>query len=186
MYIATSLCVFYCISRNYSKIVVDEYVLKCNNKCVNKIKVTTNQQECSMRYNEISGVVDTGNKSKELTSSENNVTNVVTSLQKTLNNVEYCKPKLSIPVSFKRSCSDGVLNILSKHGFTFKDKAEVNSFILRFLASKDLPIYLENKNYLGEINHVMLNLFTCSENFDDFFGWMKEEKRVMAAKNLVG
>ena len=126
------------------------------------------------------------NKSKEATSSENNPTTLVTSLQKTLNNVEYCKPKLSIPVSFKRSCSDGVLNILSKHGFKFKDKAEVNSFVLRFLASKDLPIYLENKNYLGEINHVVLNLFTCSENFDDFFGWMKEEKRVMAAKHLVG
>ena len=133
-----------------------------------------------------SAVVDTDNKSKEPKSSENNPTTLVTNLQKTLNNVEYCKPKLSIPVSFKRSCSDGVLNILSKHGFKFKDKAEVNSFILRFLASKDLPIYLENKNYLGEINHVVLNLFTCSENFDDFFGWMKEEKRVMAAKNLVG
>ena len=130
-----------------------------------------------MRYNEISDVVDTDNKSKESTSSDK--------LAKTLNNVGYCKPRLSIPVSFKRSCSDGVLNILSKHGFKFKDKAEVNSFILRFLASKDLPIYLENKNYLGEINHVVLNLFTCSENFDDFFGWMKEEKRVKAAKNLV-
>ena len=182
-----SLCVFfYCISRNYSKIVVDEYVLKCNNNRVNKIKVTTNQQEFSMHYNEISDAVACGNKSKEPKSSENSPTTLVTNLQKTLNNVEYCKPKLSIPVSFKRSCSDGVLNILSKHGFKFKDNAEVNSFILRFLASKDLPIYLENKNYLGEINHVVLNLFTCSENFDDFFVWMKEEKRVMAAKHLVG
>ena len=134
-----------------------------------------------------SDAVACGNKSKEPKSSENNSTKLVTdSQQKTLNNVEYCKPKLSIPVSFKRSCSDGVLNILSKHGFKFKDKAEVNSFILRFLASKDLPIYLENKNYLGEINHVVLNLFTCSENFDDFFEWMKEEKRVMAAKRIVG
>ena len=140
-----------------------------------------------MHYNEISDAVACGNKSKEPTSSENNPTRLVTdSQQKTLNNVEYCKPKLSIPVSFKRSCSDGVLNILGKHGFKFKDNAEVNSFILRFLASKDLPIYLENKNYLGEINHVVLNLFTCSENFDDFFEWMKEEKRVMAVKHLVG
>ena len=139
-----------------------------------------------MHYNEISDAVATGNKSKEPKSSENNPTTLVINLQKTLNNVEYCKPKLSIPVSFKCSCSDGVLKILSKHGFKFKDKVEVNSFILRFLASKDLPIYLENKNYLGEINHVVLNLFTCSENFDDFFEWMKEEKRVMAAKHLVG
>ena len=41
-----------------------------------------------MYYNEISDVVDTDNKSKESTSSENNSTTLVTSLQKTLNNVE--------------------------------------------------------------------------------------------------
>ena len=70
-----------------------------------------------------------------------------------------------------------MVNVLSTltyttHGYRFKNKDERNEFIMKFLASYDLPISLPNPNYKGSLNDKAINAFQASLHFSLFKRWV--------------
>ena len=67
------------------------------------------------------------------------------------------KPQYDYAVNYKLNGKRGINKYLYEHGYRFKNKDERNQFIMKFLATYDLPISLSNPNYQWSLNDKAIN-----------------------------
>lgn len=82
------------------------------------------------------------------------------------------KPQYDYAVNYKLNGKH-----LYEHGYRFKNKDERNEFIMKFLATYDLPISLPNPNYQGTLNDKVINSFQASLHFSLFKRWYTNNVR---------
>ena len=95
------------------------------------------------------------------------------------------KPHYDYAVNYKLNGKRTVNRYLYEHGYRFKNKGERNEFIMKFLASYDLPISLPNPNYKGSLNDKAINSFQASLHFSLFKRWAYQQRKVMKLESVL-
>ena len=95
------------------------------------------------------------------------------------------KPHYDYAVNYKLNGKRTVNKYLYEHGYRFKNKDERNQFIMKFLASHDLPISLPNSNYQGDLNDKVINAFQASLHFSLFKRWAYQQRKVMKLEKVL-
>lgn len=95
------------------------------------------------------------------------------------------KPNYNYAVNYKLNGKRTVNAYLYEHGYRFKNKDERNEFIMKFLASYDLPICLPNRNYQGSLNDKVINAFQASLHFSSFKHWAYQQRKVMKLERIL-
>ena len=95
------------------------------------------------------------------------------------------KPNYNYAVNYKLNGKRTVNAYLYEHGYRFKSKDERNKFIMKFLATYDLPIALHNPNYKGSLNDKVINSFQVSLHFSLFKRWAYQQRKVMKLERML-
>ena len=95
------------------------------------------------------------------------------------------KPHHDYAVNYKLNGKRTVNKYLYEHGYRFKNKDERNQFIMKFLASHDLPISLPNPNYKGDLNDKVINAFQASLHFSLFKCWAYQQRKVTKLEKML-
>ena len=95
------------------------------------------------------------------------------------------KPQYDYAVNYKLNGKHTVNAYLYEHGYRFKNKDERNEFIMKFLATYDLPISLPNPNYQGSLNDKVMNSFQASLHFSLFKRWSYQQRKVMKSERML-
>ena len=99
--------------------------------------------------------------------------------------IQVLKPQYDYAVNYKLNGKRTVNRYLYEHGYRFKNKGERNEFIMKFLASYDLPISLPNPNYKGSLNDKAINSFQASLHFSLFKRWAYQQRKVMKLESVL-
>lgn len=95
------------------------------------------------------------------------------------------KPQYDYAVNYKLNGKRSLNKYLYEHGYRFKNKDERNKFIMKFLATYDLPISLPNPNYQGSLNDKVINSFQASLHFSLFKRWVYQQRKVMKLESML-
>ena len=99
--------------------------------------------------------------------------------------IQVLKPHYDYAVNYKLNGKHSINAYLYEHGYRFKNKGERNEFIMKFLASYDLPISLPNPNYKGSLNDKVINSFQASLHFSLFKRWAYQQRKVMKLESVL-
>ena len=95
------------------------------------------------------------------------------------------KPQYDYAVNYKLNGKRSLNKYLYEHGYRFKNKDERNKFIMKFLATYDLPISPPNHNYQGSLNDKVINSFQTSLHFSLFKRWAYRQRKVMKLESVL-